>query len=86
MWWYQTAPESPFRNRLICVQPREDGRVTLANRVLIREQGGQRTRERIVTEEGLKEALGTWFGIHLDEAPKIPERTAAPSAAGEERP
>ncbi|WP_405951346.1 arylamine N-acetyltransferase [Streptomyces prunicolor] len=85
MWWYQTAPDSPFRNRLICVQPREDGKVTLANRVLVREQGGERTRERIVTEEGLKEALETWFGIHLDQVPKIPGRTAAPTAAVEGR-
>ncbi len=69
----------------MCVRPREDGRVTLANRVLTVERSGERTRERIVTDEGLKQALGTWFGIHLDEAPKIPGRTAVSAAAGEGR-
>ncbi|MFI9759319.1 arylamine N-acetyltransferase [Streptomyces sp. NPDC051963] len=86
IWWYQTAPDSPFANRLMCVQPRVDGRVTLANRVLTREIDGERIRERIVTEEGLLTALSTWFGIHLDKLPDIPNRSpVAAAVVGEGR-
>jgi N-hydroxyarylamine O-acetyltransferase len=74
LWWYQTAPDSPFAQRLVCIQPREDGKVTLAGRLLIREQNGTLVRERITTEDGMREAYRTWFGIQLDQLPKLPER------------
>lgn len=77
VWWYRTAPDSPFASRLMCVQPRVDGKVSLSGRILIRELDGHQTRERITTEEGLRGAYRSWFGIRLDRLPKIPERVPA---------
>ncbi|WP_328584745.1 arylamine N-acetyltransferase family protein [Streptomyces sp. NBC_00370] len=82
LWWYRTAPDSPFVNRILCVQPREDGRVALTatGRVLIREQnGGETIRQKITGEEELREVLRTWFGIDVDHFPKLPGATARTS-------
>ena len=76
-WWYQTAPDSPFAGRLICVQPRTDGKVTLTGRTLTKELDGRRTVEEITTDDGLKEAYRSWFGIRLDSLPKVAGNTAA---------
>lgn len=84
VWWYRTAPDSPFASRLMCVQPRVDGKVTLSGNILVRELDGNPTRERIATEEGLKGAYRSWFGIHLDRLPRIPEhrKGSGPSPTG----
>ncbi|MEU6227074.1 arylamine N-acetyltransferase [Streptomyces sp. NPDC047042] len=77
IWWYRTAPDSPFVRRIMCVQPREDGKVVLTGQLLIRDQNGHQTRERILAEEDLREAYRTWFGIHLERLPELPERPVA---------
>lgn len=71
IWWYQTSPDSPFRKRLLCVQPRTDGRVMLTGRILIRDLDGCRTREKIDDDEELKKVLQTYFGTRLDRLPDI---------------
>lgn len=85
LWWYRTAPESPFANRILCVRPREDGKVALTGtgRVLVRERKGQETiRQRIAGEEELREVLRTWFDIHLDQLPKLAGPPARMSTVG----
>ncbi|KUO09601.1 arylamine N-acetyltransferase family protein [Streptomyces sp. DSM 15324] len=74
LWWYRTAPDSPFANKILCVRPLEDGKVALTTtgRVFIRERKGQETiRQRITSEEELREVLRTWFGIRVDRLPEL---------------
>ncbi|MFM0068915.1 arylamine N-acetyltransferase family protein [Paraburkholderia aspalathi] len=74
VWWYRTAPESPFATRLMCVLPTEKGRVSLAGDLLMREENDRQIKERLASDEDLRKAYKTWFGIVLDRLPPLPER------------
>jgi N-hydroxyarylamine O-acetyltransferase len=71
LWWHRTAPESPFATRLMCVLPRERGRVTLFGNLLILQEDGHTTKKRLHTEAELREAYQSWFGIKLDRLPSL---------------
>jgi N-hydroxyarylamine O-acetyltransferase len=75
VWWYRTAPESPFATRPMCVLPTEKGRVSLAGDLLLREENGRQIKERLVSDEELLEAYESWFGITLDRVPPLPGKT-----------
>ena len=60
--YHQTSPQSSFTRRSICTLPTTDGRVTLADRRLIRTRNGQR-EEREVSAEEWPAILRDEFGI-----------------------
>jgi N-hydroxyarylamine O-acetyltransferase len=76
LWWWRTAPESPFLRDLFCSMPTETGRVTLKGRVLTRADGGERVVEELADDAAVLAAYKDHFGFSLDHLP------AEPAAAG----
>ncbi|WP_438290517.1 arylamine N-acetyltransferase family protein [Streptomyces sp. HUAS TT7] len=75
VWWFRSAPQSPFLARQVCSLPTADGRVTLAGRTLTRTVGGHKTKQELTDDAAVLDAYRTWFGIELA-AP--PPTTGAP--------
>ncbi|WAU83977.1 arylamine N-acetyltransferase [Streptomyces sp. Qhu-G9] len=69
LWWYRTAPESPFLQNLFCSLPTENGRVTLKEDELTVVVGGDRESRRLADESEILEAYDKWFGIKLTQLP-----------------
>ena len=63
--YQQTSPESPFTQRRVCSRATRDGRITLADLLLIVTASGART-ERTLEETEYRAALLEHFGIHLE--------------------
>jgi N-hydroxyarylamine O-acetyltransferase len=71
-WWQQTWPESHFRQGTICSRLAEDGRVSIAGRMLIRTSGESRSEEQLDSDESLLAAYRDLFGLLLDRVPAAP--------------
>ena len=71
-WWQQTSPQSHFTQGTICSQLTADGRVSLANRTLIRTSGGTRAEHELATDEELLAAYADVFGVVLSQVPRVP--------------
>ncbi|NSC25060.1 MULTISPECIES: arylamine N-acetyltransferase [Streptomyces] len=69
LWWYRTAPDSPFLQNLFCSLPTENGRVTLKEDQLTLIVGTERESRRLSGEEEIREAYDKWFGIRLERLP-----------------
>ncbi|MCX5035350.1 arylamine N-acetyltransferase [Streptomyces coelicoflavus] len=69
LWWYRTAPESPFLQNLFCSLPTENGRVTLKEDQFVRVVGTERESRRLTGEDEIREAYDKWFGIRLERMP-----------------
>lgn len=69
LWWYRTAPDSPFLQNLFCSLPTADGRVTLKEDVLTRVEAGRRESDRLEGEQDILTAYDKWFGIKLNRLP-----------------
>jgi len=74
-WWQRTSPESHFTRGTVCTRLTEDGRITLADRTLIRTTaGGARDEERLATDDAILAAYHDHFGITLDRVPSLAAR------------
>ncbi|MGK5638856.1 arylamine N-acetyltransferase family protein [Streptomyces sp. URMC 126] len=81
LWWYRTAPDSPFLQNLFCSMPTETGRVTLKEDQFTLVDGDRREKRRITDPQELLETYEKWFGIKLDRLPvKAAPTTTAPMA------
>ncbi|MGP3941908.1 arylamine N-acetyltransferase family protein [Streptomyces sp. 6N106] len=69
LWWYRTAPDSPFLQNLFCSLPTENGRVTLKEDQLTHIVGGKRESRRLAGDEEIREAYDKCFGIRLERLP-----------------
>ncbi|MBO0871298.1 MAG: arylamine N-acetyltransferase [Micromonosporaceae bacterium] len=77
-WYQQTSPDSHFTKGTICTRIDDRGRITIADRTLIRTEGGTRTEQPLTTDEELLAAYRDHFGIVLD---RVPSRPAAAARA-----
>ncbi|MGW3205216.1 arylamine N-acetyltransferase family protein [Streptomyces sp. NPDC001135] len=69
LWWYRTAPDSPFLQNLFCSLPTENGRITLKENQLTHIVGGERESRRLAGDEEVRAAYDKWFGIKLERLP-----------------
>lgn len=69
LWWYRTAPDSPFLQNLFCSLPTESGRITLKENQLTHIVGDERESRHLADEAEILEAYDKWFGIKLDRLP-----------------
>ncbi|MFF7864962.1 arylamine N-acetyltransferase [Streptomyces qaidamensis] len=69
LWWYRTAPDSPFLQNLFCSLPTENGRVTLKEDRLTHITGGERESRRLTGDDEIRAAYDKWFGIRLERLP-----------------
>jgi N-hydroxyarylamine O-acetyltransferase len=69
-WWQQTSPRSHFTQGTICSMLTPEGRVSIADRTLIRTSGGTRTEEELTSDDDLLAAYRDHFGISLSLAPE----------------
>ncbi|MDY0812921.1 arylamine N-acetyltransferase family protein [Kitasatospora purpeofusca] len=72
LWWYRTAPESPFMQDVFCSLRTEDGRITLKGNQLSTVAGGERGTQEFGTDAAVLEAYKTYFGFSLDRLPDQP--------------
>ncbi len=77
LWWWRTAPESPFLRDLFCSLPTENGRVTLKGRKLTRSVGDERFAEELTDDAAVLAAYKEHFGFSLDKLPAEPESAGA---------
>ncbi|WP_445269404.1 arylamine N-acetyltransferase family protein [Streptomyces sp. DSM 41634] len=70
-WWHRTSPDSGFTKGPVCSRLTEDGgRITLRDHTLIATSAdGDRTEEELTTDEEVRAAYRTEFGIVLDRLP-----------------
>ncbi|WP_404959364.1 arylamine N-acetyltransferase [Streptomyces sp. 147326] len=70
-WWHRTSPDSGFTKGPVCSRLTEHGgRITLRDHTLIATSAdGDRTEEELTTEEEVRAAYRTGFGIVLDRLP-----------------
>ncbi|MGA5701778.1 arylamine N-acetyltransferase family protein [Peterkaempfera bronchialis] len=80
LWWYRTAPESPFLQDVFCSLRTEDGRITLKGNRLSTVAGRERGSEEFADDSAVLAAYKTHFGFSLDRLPSEP--TAAGATAG----
>jgi N-hydroxyarylamine O-acetyltransferase len=71
-WWQQTSPASHFTQGTICSRLTEDGRVSVAGRMLIQTRDGVRTEQELADDEALLSAYREHFGVILSRAPRVP--------------
>lgn len=71
-WYQQTSPSSHFTQGTICSRLTDDGRVSIAGRLLIRTSDGNRTEEQLADDAALLAAYDEYFGVVLSAAPLIP--------------
>ncbi|MEU3933580.1 arylamine N-acetyltransferase [Streptomyces sp. NPDC029044] len=69
LWWYRTAPDSPFLQNLFCSLPTENGRVTLKEDQLTHITGGERESRQLTSDDEIRAAYDKWFGIRLERLP-----------------
>ncbi|MDT3428837.1 N-hydroxyarylamine O-acetyltransferase [Paenibacillus forsythiae] len=63
--YFETSPDSRFRNNRLCSLERENGRVSLKDDKLILTEDGIRTEQSIETEQEFLSSLRNVFGIAL---------------------
>ncbi|MDQ2651734.1 MAG: arylamine N-acetyltransferase [Chloroflexota bacterium] len=63
--YHQTSPDSHFTQKRICTLMTDDGRVTLADNVLITTRSGDRYEEHLPDDAAWLAVLQTHFGIDL---------------------
>lgn len=69
-WWHQTSPKSHFTRSPVCSRPTESGgRVTIADRLLIVSEAGERHEETLTDDAQLLAAYRDRFDIALDRVP-----------------
>jgi N-hydroxyarylamine O-acetyltransferase len=69
-WWQQTRPGSHFRAGPVCSRFTDaGGMVTIADHVLIRTEGGERTELTLASDEDVLAAYERHFGMSLDRVP-----------------
>jgi N-hydroxyarylamine O-acetyltransferase len=71
-WWQQTSPASHFTQGTICSRLTEDGRVSVAGRMLVQTRNGVRSEQELADDEALLTAYREHFGVVLSRAPKMP--------------
>jgi N-hydroxyarylamine O-acetyltransferase len=71
-WWQQTSPLSHFTRSTICSRLTPGGRVSISGRTLIQTQDGNRTEERLDTDDDLLAAYRDHFGVALSRVPDDP--------------
>ncbi|MFB9903550.1 arylamine N-acetyltransferase family protein [Allokutzneria oryzae] len=71
-WYQQTSPDSPFRRGPACSKPVPGGRLTLSGDRLIRTVGGERTEEKLHSDEAILTAYREHFGFDLPRVPTGP--------------
>ena len=76
LWWYRTAPDSPFLRDLFCSLPTETGRVTLKGNRLTRVDGDERVIEDLADDAAVIAAYKEHFGFGLDSPPRQPATAA----------
>ncbi|MFN8661996.1 MAG: arylamine N-acetyltransferase [Thermomicrobiales bacterium] len=64
--YHQTSPESHFTQKRICTRMTSEGRITLADDVLITTRDGLRQEEHVRDNEAWLTALRNHFGIDLN--------------------
>ncbi|MER5490968.1 arylamine N-acetyltransferase [Streptomyces sp. NPDC002490] len=69
LWWYRTAPDSPFLQNLFCSLPTDGGRVTLKGDRFTEVVGDERYTRRLLDEAEVREVYGKRFGITLERLP-----------------
>lgn len=77
LWWWRTAPESPFLRDLFCSMPTESGRVTMKGRTLTRSVDGERLVEELADDAAVLAAYKDHFGFSLDRLPAEPGKAGA---------
>ena len=70
-WWQQTSPQSHFTQGTICSMLTPDGRISIADRTLIRTSAGARTEEQLTSDDELLAAYRDYFGVSL---PLVPDK------------
>jgi N-hydroxyarylamine O-acetyltransferase len=63
--YHQTSPDSDFTRKRVCTRMTVDGRITLADDVLITTRNGKRQEEHLPDDAAWLTALHTNFGIDL---------------------
>jgi N-hydroxyarylamine O-acetyltransferase len=71
LWWYRTAPDSPFLTNLFCSLPTTTGRVTLKGDRLTVVDGDRRESRRLGDEREILAAYETHFGFRLERVPVL---------------
>jgi N-hydroxyarylamine O-acetyltransferase len=70
-WWHQTSPRSHFTQSVVCSLLTETGRVTVADRAIIRTVGSERDERALTRDDDVLAAYRTFFGIVLDRVPAL---------------
>ena len=69
-WWQQTRPGSHFRAGPVCSRLADSGgMITIADHVLIRTEGGERTETTLASDEEVLAAYALHFGMSLYRVP-----------------
>lgn len=76
LWWFETSPDSPFRDNLFCTRKTASGRITLRGDVLTRTEGADRETTVLGDDAEIALAYLECFDITLDRLPPIPARAA----------
>ncbi|ATY97379.1 MULTISPECIES: arylamine N-acetyltransferase family protein [Streptomyces] len=70
LWWYRTAPDSPFLQYVFAAQVTAGGRVSIKENTLTVMENGERRTEELATDEAVVDAYRTHLGITVERAPK----------------
>ena len=76
LWWFESSPDSPFRDNLFCTRTTALGRLTLRGNVLTRTEGANRETTVLGDDTEIARAYLECFDITLDRLPPIPARGA----------
>jgi N-hydroxyarylamine O-acetyltransferase len=76
LWWFESSPDSPFRDNLFCTRTTALGRLTLRGNVLTRTEGANRETTVLGDDTENARAYLECFDITLDRLPPIPARGA----------
>jgi len=63
--YHQTSPESPFTRKSVCSMATKDGRITVAERKLIRTRNGIKEETLLVSDAEWQAALEKYFAVVL---------------------
>jgi N-hydroxyarylamine O-acetyltransferase len=74
LWWFETSPDSPFRDNLFCTRTTAQGRITLRGNELTRTEGAARETTVLGDDIEIARAYLEHFDITLDRLPPIPVR------------
>jgi N-hydroxyarylamine O-acetyltransferase len=72
LWWFESSPDSPFRDNLFCTRATEGGRITLRGNLLTRTEGSHREKLVLGDDTEIEQAYKEHFDITLDRLPPIP--------------